>query len=97
VRQGDTSALGQGETLYAIGNPLKLDHSVTSGVFSGRREGMLQTNAQINPGNSGGPLINEQGQVIGINTMKLGGENIEGIGFAIPIEVAIEEFSDYLQ
>jgi hypothetical protein len=96
VRQGDTSVLGQGETLYAIGNPLKLDHSVTSGVFSGRREGMLQTNAQINPGNSGGPLINAQGQVIGINTMKLGGENIEGIGFAIPIEVAIEEFSDYL-
>jgi hypothetical protein len=97
VRQGDTSALGQGETLYAIGNPLKLDHSVTSGVFSGRREGLLQTNAQINPGNSGGPLINEQGQVIGINTMKLGGENIEGIGFAIPIEIAVKEFGAYLQ
>ncbi len=97
VRQGDTGALGQGETLYAIGNPLKLDHSVTSGVFSGRREGLLQTNAQINPGNSGGPLINEQGQVIGINTMKLGGENIEGIGFAIPIEIAVQEFGAYLQ
>ncbi len=97
VSQGDADGLAQGETLYAIGNPLKLDHSVTSGVFSGRREGLLQTNAQINPGNSGGPLINEEGQVIGINTMKLGGENIEGIGFAIPIEVAVEAFSNYLQ
>ena len=97
VRQGNAGSLAQGQTLYAIGNPMQLAHSVTAGVFSGRREGMLQTSAQINPGNSGGPLIDEEGQVIGINTMKLSGQHIEGIGFAIPIEIVIQEFGAYLQ
>ena len=69
---------------------------MTSGVFSGEREQgeqrLLQTDAPINPGNSGGPLITENGRVIGINTMVLRGT--QGIGFAIPIETALDQFSE---
>ena len=91
------SGLKQGDRVYAIGNPVGLRNTVTSGIFSGYRqqtetkELFLQTDAAINPGNSGGPLIDERGQVLGVNTMIL--QNTEGIGFAIPIEAVFEEFS----
>ncbi|MGQ9778926.1 MAG: S1C family serine protease [Bacillota bacterium] len=101
---GDSGKLRPGEWVVAIGNPLGYDHSVTAGVISalGRRvqagddqsgttrdyEELLQTDAAINPGNSGGPLLNLDGQVIGINAVvsTVG----QGIGFAIPINIARE-------
>ncbi len=97
VELGDSDALQQGEEVIAIGTPLSADLSqtVTNGIVSalnrnvqtesGVSLNLIQTNASINPGNSGGPLVNTKGQVIGINTMKMAGENTEGIGFAIPI------------
>ncbi len=94
LEPGDSSRLAQGERLYTIGNPSGLAYSVTSGIFSGDRgagqQRMLQTDAPINPGNSGGPLIRENGQVIGINTLVLRGA--QGIGFAIPIEAIYQDF-----
>jgi serine protease Do len=91
---GNSSTLAQGERLYTIGNPSGLAYSVTSGIFSGDRgagqERFLQTDAPINPGNSGGPLIRENGEVVGINTLVLQGA--QGIGFAIPIEAIYQEF-----
>lgn len=92
-----TSILQQGDKVYTIGNPVGLRNTVTSGVFSGYRqykdtgEVMLQTDAPINPGNSGGPLIDERGQVHGVNTMII--RDTQGIGFAIPIQAVFEEFS----
>ena len=93
---GDSDQLIVGELAIAIGNPLGLDfqRSVTSGVISGLHrsiridelnmmEDLIQTDASINPGNSGGPLLNNKGQVIGINTAKI--QTGEGLGFAIPI------------
>ena len=89
-----------GSAAIAIGNPLGLEQTVTTGVVSaiGRRiteggndvdgEGYIQTDAAINPGNSGGPLLNSQGQVIGINTAVLRGQGAEGLGLAVPINVA---------
>jgi S1-C subfamily serine protease len=91
------SALQQRDKVFTIGNPVGLRNTVTSGVFSGYRqhkdsgEVLLQTDAPINPGNSGGPLIDERGQVHGINTMII--QNTQGIGFAIPIQAVLEEFS----
>ena len=78
----------EGDSVFAIGNPLGLDRSVSQGIISTRArnfEGLtyIQTTAEINPGNSGGPLFNSRGEVIGVTNMKrLGGE---GLGFAIPI------------
>ena len=92
-----SSVLQQGDKVFTIGNPVGLRNTVTSGVFSGYRqhkdsgEVLLQTDAPINPGNSGGPLIDERGQVHGINTMII--QNTQGIGFAIPIQAVFEEFS----
>ena len=91
-----TSQLKQTDPVFAIGNPAKQHNSVTSGVFSGFENGFLQTNAQIYPGNSGGPLVTEEGHVVGINTFKKLTRKFEGLGFAIPIEVALKEFSEYL-
>ena len=95
VASGHSTGLILGERLYTIGNPKGLAYTVTSGVFSGQRlmgsQRMLQTDAPINPGNSGGPLITEDGQVVGINSMVMRG--VQGIGFAIPIEAVYEEFS----
>lgn len=91
------SILRQGDRVYTIGNPVGLRNTVTSGIFSGyrqndaTREVMLQTDAPINPGNSGGPLIDERGLVHGVNTMIISGT--QGIGFAIPIQTVLEEFS----
>jgi serine protease Do len=92
------SELSQGEEVFAIGSPLDLNlkNTVTSGVLSGFRDNFIQTNAQIYPGNSGGPLINKEGKVIGVNTMKLLTRNFEGLGFAIPIETVYAEFDKYL-
>jgi hypothetical protein len=92
----DVYQVTQGETLFAIGYPLALGHTVTSGVFSGLKGKQIQTNAQINPGNSGGPLVTQDGKVIGINASKMIGKNIEGIGFAIPMSVAFKEFDFFL-
>ena len=96
---GDSDALEPGDWVMAIGNPFELGHTVTVGVISykgrpfatteGRFQNMLQTDASINPGNSGGPLIDVHGNVVGINTAILAGEdgggNV-GIGFAVPID-----------
>ncbi len=99
VPLGDSDGLEIGESVLAIGNPFGLDRTVTSGIVSakGRRIGagpydnFIQTDASINPGNSGGPLINRQGEVVGINTAiySRGGGNV-GIGFAIPINLVKE-------
>jgi S1-C subfamily serine protease len=92
--------LEQGQVVYTIGSPLGLSNTVTSGIFSAYRkransdEIYLQIDAAINPGNSGGPLIDKQGNVLGVNTMIL--TDAEGIGFAIPIEVVFEDFSNSL-
>jgi serine protease Do len=91
------SNLHQGDRVYTIGNPVGLRNTVTSGIFSGyrqneaTREVLLQTDAPINPGNSGGPLIDEHGLVHGVNTMIIRGT--QGIGFAIPIQTVLDEFS----
>jgi len=95
---GDSDKLIVGELAVAIGNPLGLsfERTVTSGIISALNrsiqissnsisEDLIQTDASINPGNSGGPLINEKGEVIGINSYKL--NSSEGLGFAIPINV----------
>jgi len=93
VTLGDSDQLQPGDEAIAIGNPLGLDNTVTSGIISAKgrtisdkRIDFLQTDAAINPGNSGGPLLNSQGQVIGINTAIIQGA--QGIGFAIPINTA---------
>ena len=96
---GNSDELQIGEWVIAIGNPFGLDHTVTAGIVSakGRREvrpgganagfyDFIQTDASINPGNSGGPLINTRGEVIGINTAM--NAQAQGIGFAIPINMA---------
>jgi len=93
---GSSADLMVGEPVIAIGNPFGLSHTVTTGVVSALNRsirsdtrvyhGFLQTDASINPGNSGGPLLNALGELIAINTAVYGGA--EGIGFAIPIDVA---------
>jgi serine protease Do len=95
---GDSDALRVGEVAIAIGNPVGLEfaRTVTAGVISGinrlvqqgeRTFTLVQTDAAINPGNSGGPLCNGSGQVIGINTIKFASTEIEGMSFAIPINI----------
>jgi serine protease Do len=98
---GDSNQLKQGEIVLALGNPLGLDNSVSLGVVSAVARQIkpddamvyIQTDAPINPGNSGGPLVDSEGRVVGINTFILtqsGGS--EGIGFAIPSNIAREVF-----
>lgn len=94
-----------GETVIAIGNPLGLGHSITTGVVSSTRRRMssennefglfIQTDALINPGNSGGPLININGELIGINTAIL--QQAQGIGFSIPIDTAKRVLDDLIE
>ncbi len=97
VSLGSSSNLQPGDWAIAIGNPLGLDNTVTAGIVSaiGRNSGQIgvdkrvsfiQTDAAINPGNSGGPLLNQNGEVIGVNTAIIQGA--QGLGFAIPIETA---------
>ncbi|MBU4229787.1 MAG: trypsin-like peptidase domain-containing protein, partial [Proteobacteria bacterium] len=94
----DSRRFGQGQKVYSIGSPMGLRHTVTGGIISGYREHkgrkFIQTDAPINPGNSGGPLIDEQGGLIGINTMVL--RDAQGIGFAVPFEEVKTEFGQYL-
>ncbi|MDX9749780.1 MAG: trypsin-like peptidase domain-containing protein [Flavobacteriales bacterium] len=93
---GDDQALMLGEELHAIGTPVDaaLGQSIARGILSGMRqlEGRtyIQTDVSINPGNSGGPLIDADGRVVGVTTMKIGGSGLEGLGFAVPISVALE-------
>ena len=92
----NSNLLSQGESVYAVGNPMELRNSVAAGVLSGHEYGFVKTDARIYPGNSGGPLITGDGKVIGINTFKIITKNFEGLGFAIPIYTALEEFDGYL-
>ncbi|MBC7809467.1 MAG: trypsin-like peptidase domain-containing protein [Akkermansiaceae bacterium] len=93
---GDSDTLEVGQSAIAIGNPLGLEQTVTTGVVSAvnRRlspndvDGFIQTDAAINPGNSGGPLLDSNGRVIGINTAVLRGNGAEGLGLAVPINLA---------
>ena len=99
---GDSDKLKAGELAVAIGSPYGLEYmsSITSGIISGLNRKivtdngnsltLIQTDAAINPGNSGGALCNSQGQVIGINTIKIAATGFEGLGFAIPINHAKE-------
>ena len=110
ARFGDSSTLQVGDAVVAIGDPLgvTLRGTMTNGIISainrdittqGRTMTLIQTNAALNSGNSGGPLINSYGQVIGINTMKIGDyvnqAGVEGLGFAIP-SVTVKEVVDQL-
>ncbi|MBS1829833.1 MAG: trypsin-like peptidase domain-containing protein [Acidobacteria bacterium] len=106
LRLGDSDNLQVGQKVLAIGNPFGLEGTLTTGIISslGRQlrdenervlEGMIQTDAAINPGNSGGPLLDSQGNVIGINTAIYGpGGNI-GIGFAMPVNRAKSMLEDF--
>ena len=100
AKLGDSASLKVGEPAIAIGNALGYGQSVTTGVISaldrqiemsedGSTTGkLIQTDAAINPGNSGGALLNVKGEVIGINSNKIGGSSVEGMGYAIPISSA---------
>jgi len=104
---GDSSSVKIGEFVLAIGNPLGLDSTVTSGIVSavnrsvpmddGTNYNLIQTDAAINAGNSGGALINSEGKVIGINTLKMSGTGIEGMGFSIPINDTIDIYNQLKQ
>lgn len=105
---GDSDSLQIGDPAIAIGNPLGKEFlgTVTSGVISavnreiaidGQKHNYIQTDAAINPGNSGGALVNVYGQVIGVNSAKIGGSQIEGIGFAIPINAIKPEIEHLLK
>lgn len=104
---GDSSSVKVGEFVLAVGNPLGLDTSVTSGIVSalerditsedGTVYHVMQTDCAINSGNSGGALVNSKGQVIGINTLKLAGTGIEGVGFAIPVNDTIAVYEQLIK
>jgi putative serine protease PepD len=106
---GDSSTVGVGDATYAIGNPLGLDHTLTTGIVSALNRdlqspngatisGAIQTDAALNPGNSGGPLLDQGGKVIGVNaqiaTSGNGSEGSIGIGFAIPVNTVKTFISD---
>ena len=102
---GNSSEIKVGEFAMAIGNPLNMPSTVTTGIISATSRTItsenvtykvIQTDAAINSGNSGGALINAEGKVIGINTLKLAGSGIEGIGFAIPINDTINVYQDLI-
>ena len=104
---GDSDSVKVGEFVLAVGNPLGLKTSVTSGIVSalgrditsedGTVYHVMQTDCAINSGNSGGALVNSNGQVIGINTLKLSGTGIEGVGFAIPINDTINVYKQLIE
>jgi len=98
LKVGDSNILKVGDLVMAIGSPFELSQSVTTGIISATErnsvgindfESFLQTDAAINPGNSGGPLVNMDGEVVGVNSaIVTGGRGNDGIGFAIPIKMA---------
>lgn len=105
AKLGDSDSIKVGETAIAIGNSLGYGQSVTLGVISALdreltmsdgavSKGLIQTDAAINPGNSGGALVNIKGEVIGINSSKIGGATVDGVGFAIPVSAAQPILSD---
>ena len=103
----DSDDVKVGEFAMAVGNPVNMTSTVTTGIVSavnrkitdsdGKTYTCIQTDAAINSGNSGGALVNAQGKVIGINTLKLSGTGIEGIGFAIPINSTTDITSQLIQ
>ena len=104
---GDSDTVQIGEYCMAVGNPLGMKSSITTGSISalnrqlvgenGVLYTLIQTDAAINSGNSGGALVNSNGQVIGVNTIKVSGEDIEGLSFAIPINHTKRIFSDLIK
>ena len=103
----DSDDVKVGEFAMAVGNPVNMTSTVTTGIISavnrkitdsdGKTYTCIQTDAAINSGNSGGALVNSEGKVIGINTLKLSGTGIEGIGFAIPINSTTDITSQLIQ
>lgn len=90
VPLGDNEALAQGDSVFAIGNPMGLERTLSEGIVGVRSrllggQTYVQTTAPISPGNSGGPLFNRRGEVIGVNTLKVVAMGAEGLGFSIPI------------
>lgn len=103
---GDSSSVQIGEFVLAIGNPYELDYSVTAGIISALNREMtventtynvIQADCAINSGNSGGALVNSKGQVIGITTLKLAGEGIEGVSFAIPVNDTVPIYQELIE
>jgi len=110
---GDSGKLRKGETVIAVGNPLGFSDSLSNGIVSNLKttvpislnqdgvydweEEVIQISAPINPGNSGGALVNLNGQVVGINSMKVADTNVEGIGFSIPIDDAMPVVEQLLE
>jgi serine protease Do len=104
LRMGNSDAIEVGDWAVAIGSPFGLDQTMTAGIISAKGRDLgerdhqlqrfLQTDAAINRGNSGGPLLNINGEVVGINTMIVSGSgNFEGIGFALPINLAVNSYN----
>ena len=103
----DSDSIKVGEFAMAVGNPIGMQSSVTSGIVSavnrevidsdGKKFILIQTDAAINAGNSGGALVNSEGKVIGVNTLKMAGNGIEGMGFAIPINSTTDITSQLIQ
>ena len=104
---GDSDTVQVGEFCMAVGNPLGMQSSVSSGIISalnrkvtdseGKTYTLIQTDTAINSGNSGGALVNSKGQVIGINTLKILGDGVEGMGFAIPINSTKNIYEQLIQ
>jgi len=108
LRIGNSDAIEVGDWAVAIGSPFGLDQTMTAGIISAKGRDLgerdhqlqrfLQTDAAINRGNSGGPLLNINGEVIGINTMIVSGSgNFEGIGFALPINLAVNSYNQIIK
>jgi serine protease Do len=105
---GNSDAMETGDWVAAIGSPFGLEQTMTAGIISAKGRDLgepghqlqrfLQTDAAINRGNSGGPLLNIEGQVIGINTMiESGSGNFEGVGFALPINLAVNSYNQIVK
>jgi S1-C subfamily serine protease len=103
---GDPYAMATGDRVFAVGNSMGLQATITNGIFTGLRENtatkdnVVQFSAPINPGNSGGPLLNEKGEVIGVVSWKIVSQNgvpVGGVGFAVPSDYLVEEYSHYLK
>lgn len=106
IKVGDSTNLRVGEFVMAVGNPLGLESSVSAGIVSAIDRTIddgeynfttIQTDAAINSGNSGGALVNSKGELIGINFLKASSEGVEGIGFAIPINSAMDTITDLIE